>query len=262
MNQTKELKQNLYTSLKEIGLTESEANLYITSLSLGPTTIASLAEHLHIPRPNVYKVITGLEEHGLAVFSERKRYARTFMVGPPTVVLEKIRQKRESMANLDHVLVGAMPDFLALYHQGESPTKIKVLNGKEQWIKVFFQVLDEAKDEIQFFGSADSFIKLISWETEKEWIKKRVERNIHINVLLIPGKDAETLEQTDEQEMRTTRIFKGMPFVTGFMAYANKVIIWQPEAPLIVLIEDEYIVAMFRSVFGALWQVAKDGPST
>ena len=102
----------------------------------------------------------------------------------------------------------------------------------------------------------------VSWETEKEWIKKRVERNIHINVLLIPGKDAETLEQTDEQEMRTTRIFKGMPFVTGFMAYANKVIIWQPEAPLIVLIEDEYIVAMFRSVFGALWQVAKDGPST
>ena len=96
MNQTKELKQNLYTSLKEIGLTESEANLYITSLSLGPTTIASLAEHLHIPRPNVYKVITGLEEHGLAVFSERKRYARTFMGGPPTVVLEKIRQKRES----------------------------------------------------------------------------------------------------------------------------------------------------------------------
>jgi len=255
MNQVSELKQSLHISLKELGLTESEANLYIMSLSLGPTSIASLAQHLNIPRPNVYKVITGLEEHGLAKFSERKRHTRTFMVEPPTVVLEKIRQKRESMANLDHVLVGSMPDFLAMYHQGESPTKIKVLSGKEQWIKVFFQVLDEAKGEIQFFGSADSFIKLVSWETEKEWIKERVKRNLHINVLLTPGKDAITLEQTDEQEMRTTKLFKGaLPFVTGFMVYANKVIIWQPEAPLIVLLEDEYIVAMFRALFEALWK--------
>lgn len=55
-----EVKKNLYTSLKELGLTESEANLYITSLALGPAMIASLAEHLAMPRPNIYKVIAGL----------------------------------------------------------------------------------------------------------------------------------------------------------------------------------------------------------
>src|SRR3989344_8255666 len=99
-----------------------------------------------------------------------------------------------------------MPDLLALYHQGETPTKIKVLEGEEQWYKIFFQVLDEAKDHIDFFGSADAFIKLITWETEKQWIKKRVEKGVHINVLLSPGRDAETLESRDEKEMRTTRI--------------------------------------------------------
>ena len=249
-----EMKQSVYTSLKEIGLTESEANLYITSLTLGPTTIASLAEHLAIPRPNVYKVIAGLEAHGLAKFSERTRYARTFMVEPPTTVLEKLRQKRTTIGELDQTLVGTMPDLLAMYHQGETPTKIKVLTGKDQWIKVFFQVLEEAKGTIQFFGSADAFIKLISWEVEKEWIKERTEKGIHINVLLTPGKDAVSLHDEDEFEMRTTRYFHGtIPFVTGFMLYANKMIIWQPEAPLVVLVEDEYIITMQRSIFEALW---------
>lgn len=259
MNSTTELKQSLYASLKELGLTESEANLYTISLTLGPTTIASLAEHLNIPRPNVYKVISGLEKHGLAKFSDRKHFTRTFVVEPPTKVLEKLREKRRTMENLDQVLLGAMPDFLAMYHQGETPTKVKVMGGKEQWMKVFFEVLDEAKDEIKFFGSADAFIKLVSWESEKQWIKKRVEKKIHINVLLTPGKDAVTLESTDSKEMRTTRFFKdSLPFVTGFMLYANKVIIWQPEAPLAVLIEDEYIIAMLKSIFYVLWNISKD----
>ncbi len=249
-----EVKKNIYTSLKELGLTESEANLYVTSLALGPATIASLAEHLNMPRPNVYKGIAGLERHGLAKFSERKKYTRTFVVEPPTVVLEKLRQKRETVVDLDQALVGAMPDLLAQYHQGETPTKIKVFQGKEQWLKIFFQVLDETKGPISYFGSADAFIEMVSWETEREWIKKRTQKGIHINVLLTPGKDAQILKEADPKEMRTTRLFNGtVPFTTGFMLYANKVIVWQPKAPLAVLIEDEYIVQMLRSIFDALW---------
>ncbi len=248
------VKESIYSSLKELGLTESEANLYTISLSLGPVSIATLAEHLAVPRPNVYKLIAALEERGLAKFSERKKYARTFIVEPPTTVLEQLRKKREKVADLDHALVGAMPELLAHYHQGETPTKIKIFDGKEQWLDIFFQVLDETQGDIQFFGSADAFIELITWEKELLWIKKRVEKGIHINVLLTPSKDAEILESKDDKEMRTTKIFHGtILFVTGFMVYANKVIIWQPKAPLVLLIEDEYIVEMLRSIFESLW---------
>lgn len=254
-NSSLEVQKNLYISLSELGLLESESNLYVTSLTLGPATIASLAEHLAIPRPNVYKAIAGLEKYGLAKYSERKKYTRTFVVEPPTVVLEKLRIKRETMSGLDQALVSAMPDLLANYHQGETPTKIKVYQGKDQWMKIFFDVLDEAKDKISFFGSADAFIELIGWDTEIEWIKERKKKGIHIDVLLTPGQDATKLKETDAEGMRTTKIFSGsMPFITGFMLYANKVIIWQPKAPLVVLIEDEYIVQMLKSMFATLWE--------
>lgn len=252
-----EVKKNLYTSLKELGLAESEVSLYITSLVLGPSTIAALAENLAIPRPNVYKGIAGLERHGLAMFSERKRYARTFVVESPTVVLEKLRQKREKVADLDQSLVGTMPDLLALYHQGETPTKIKVFQGREQFVDAFFSVLDEAKDSY-FLGSAADNINLLSWDTENEWLKEKVKRGIRSKALFLPSEEAEILKSKDREQLRETRILKNTsPFVASFHILANKAFIWQPKAQLVILIEDEFIVQMLRSIFEALWSISK-----
>ena len=257
-NQEMEVKKSLYTSLKELGLLESEVNLYLTSLTLGPATIASLAENLTIPRPNVYKAISGLEEHGLAKFSERKRYARTFVVEPPTIVLELLRKKRGIISDLDQTLASAMPNLLANYHQGETPTKIRVLQGKEQYLKAFFSILDEEGEETQFFGSAKDFVKFISWDEEYKWMAKREERGIFIKSLLLPSEEAEMLHKTDPEHLREIRIIQGLtPFVTAFQLFANKAIVWQPAAPLAVLIEDEYIVAMLKSMFDTLWNSTK-----
>lgn len=253
-NNNLEVQKNLHISLNELGLLESEVNLYVTSLALGPVTIMALAEHLAIPRPNVYKAIAGLEKHGLAKFSERKRYTRTFVVEPPTVVLELLRKKRETMSDLDQVLVGAMPDLLANYHQGETPTKIKVLQGKEQYIKAFFSILDEEKNETQFFGSAKDFVNFISWEEEYKWMGKREERGIFVKSLLLPSEESKSLQAKDATHLREIRIIEGLtPFVTAFQLFANKALIWQPAGSLAVLIEDEYIVTMLRSIFNLLW---------
>ncbi len=253
-----EINKNLYTSLKELGLHDSESNLYLTSLSLGPTTIASIAQHLNISRPNVYKAIVGLDKHGLAKFSEKKRYSHTFVVEPPTVALELLRKKRGVMSDLEQALVGAMPELLANYHQGETPTKIKVLQGKEQYLKAFFSILDEEGEETQFFGSAKDFVKFISWDEEYRWMAKRIERGIFVKSLLLPDEDAEMLHKEDKEHLREIRIIKGLdPFITGFQLYANKAFIWQPAGSLSVLIEDEYIVAMLRSIFNALWESTK-----
>ena len=257
-NQEKEVQENLYTSLKELGLFESEIRLYLASLSLGPATIAAIAEHLGIPRPNVYKTILGLEERGLANFSSRKRYTRTFVVEAPTVVLELLRKKRDTMSDLDRTLVGAMPDLLAKYHQGASLTKIRVLQGKDQFLKAFFSILDEEKSETQFFGSAKDFVGFMTWDGEREWIKQRIAHGMFIKSLVLPSAEAELLQKDDAHEMREIRIIKGLvPFVTAFQLFANKAIIWQPAAPLAILIEDEYVVAMLRSMFNWMWDASK-----
>ncbi len=249
-----DIKKSLYSSLQELGLGEAESLLYMTSLALGPTTIADLATHLGMARPNVYKVIEQLEKHGLAKFTDRPKFVRTFVVEAPTKLLELVRQKRDAMAGLNHALVAVMPDLLAAFHQGETPTNVRIMQGKEQYLKVFFSMLDEAKDEIQFFGSAADFIGFVSWAEERTWIKERMRRGIRMRSLLLPSADTETLKKDDQQEMRETRVMNSAaPFVTSFQLFANKVLIWQPKASLAILVEDEYIVQMLRSIFEMMW---------
>ncbi|MFA5871820.1 MAG: helix-turn-helix domain-containing protein [Parcubacteria group bacterium] len=251
-----ELKKSLYKGLKELGLSEAEINLYVISLKLGQTSIVNVARHMGISRPNVYKVIFSLEKHGLAKFSEKGKYARAFMVESPTFVLEMIRKKREDMSEIDHNLVSSLPDLLTKYHQGQAPTKVRVLQGKEHFLKIFNQSLEEENKEVLFFGATEDFIGFISWTEERKWITKRVKRNIFVKVLTLPGKEgAEILRPQDQAELRETRILKGTwPFMTSFQLFANKVVIWQPKAPLALLIEDQYIVEMLKSMFDFMWE--------
>lgn len=257
MHSQKELNQNIYASLKELGLKKHEITLYTLSLALGPTSISKLAKHLAISRPNVYKVITGLEERGLVKFAEHKHLKRTFMVESPAVVLKLLRQKRKVLASLEENVTQAMPQLLAFYHQGELPTSIRIIQGKEQFLNLFRSIIDETQDTSEFFGSVKDFISFISWAEERRWIRKRTQKALQIKALLLPSKDADALKATDIKELRETRILKvKSPFITSFQLFANKVIIWQPKAPLAVLIEDEYITKMLRSIFYTLWALS------
>jgi len=244
----------LYTSLREIGLSHKAAELYQLSLRSGGSPIAFLAKSLDVSRPNVYALIKELAAKGLAKPAAKNGYSRHFSVETPTLVLEKLRAEKENMETLESSIVSEMPDLLTLYHQGESPTKIKVLQGREQYLKIFNQSVEESRGEIQFFGSADDFIHFVSWKTENEWIKKRLKNKIFLRALLLPGDDAQTLKEQDESELRETRILTDTkPFSASFMLFSNKLIFWQPKVPLALSIEDEYITETMQIVFEKLW---------
>jgi sugar-specific transcriptional regulator TrmB len=232
------------------------AELYGLSLRSGSSPIALLAKDLGVSRPSVYALIKELESCGLV--RTGGNYARKFAVESPSVVLGKLREYQEQTHILEDSIVSIMPDLLANYRQGASLTKIKILEGREQYLKIFNQSVEESKDEIKFFGSIEDFVGFVSWKIENAWIKKRIKNKIPIKALLLPSDASQTLKEGDDQEMRETRILKGaVPFKTSFMLFAGKLIFWQPVAPLAVLIEDEYITDMMRSIFEIVWDVSK-----
>lgn len=258
MKSPSEVTQILYTPLRELGCTDQEIEVYTTSLVLGPSPIQEIAARVSMARPNVYKIIQSLESKGLARFSEKKKYARNFLVVSPATVLERFRAKEAEVTATTRALSLAMPDIMTLYQQGDMPAQVKVLEGGDQFLRVFWSILEEGKSPLRFMGSADEFINFISWNEEKKWIAERVRRNLCINVLLVPGENAATLRSHDATEMRETRLLQGVaPFVTGVLLFGNKVTLWQPKAPSVLLIEDELIVEMFQNIFDSLWERAK-----
>ncbi len=251
----KNVSETLTQALEQLGLSKNAILAYTTSLSLGPVPIADLAARLSIQRTNVYKLIVELEEKGLAEFSSRKHRMKTFVVAPPTRVRELLSAQKERVADLDRSIASQLPDLLALYHQGERSTGIRVLSGKDQWMKVFWESLDETSGEILFCGNFDEWVTFVSWEEEASWIARRVSKKIPIKLLFLPGTEGEQIRNNTKQAMREIRILKAkLPFVCSFQIFANKLIIWQPKAPVALLVEDEHIVAMLMSLFLTLWE--------
>jgi sugar-specific transcriptional regulator TrmB len=251
----KALKQNLYISLQEIGLTDQEINLYVLSLALGPVAIATLAKHLAIPRPNVYKLIGGLEEHGLARFSERKKYTKTFVVEPPALLLKKLKEKRDGINALTHTVSELMPDLYGLYHQGADQTKVKVLKTEKEYIDAVEGMLNEAAGEIHFFGSFDDFLYSITPAVFEKFTELRVARQIVAKTLCLPTKYEALLRRRRTDDLRELRILRGsLPFHTSCQFSRHSVILWQPQTPLALLVEDQAMVAMLHAMFEMLWK--------
>jgi sugar-specific transcriptional regulator TrmB len=257
MQSHNELKENLYTALKEIGLTEQEINLYTLSLYLGPASIAQLAKQLGIPRPNAYKLIAALESHGLAKFSERKRFSKTFAVEQPSSITKILRQKKESIARIDQEVTALMPELYTLFHQGGTPTNVKILKSQEEYLETVGEMLNEVDREIRFLGSFDDFIGSITPHTFQRFTSLRIERGIMSKTLVLPTEHYADLKKSEKDSLRELRMLKKSPaFRASFQITKHKVLVWQPITPIALLIEDEYIVEMLNALFTILWDQA------
>jgi sugar-specific transcriptional regulator TrmB len=254
-----ELQETITDSLRKLGLQDQEIGLYLLSLKLGPTSIAVLAKHLSVSRPQAYKLIHALETHGLADFSSRKKFARHFMVESPSKLQTLLRKHQTLVTQTDQRLSWIMPDLLATYTQGSIPSTVRILQGKDQFLKAFFECAEEsANKEIRVLGSATDFINFVSWAENRRWINLRVKLHTKLLALLFPSKDTDTLQVSDKTELRETRILKDIqPFSTLIMISGNKTILWQPHAPLAILIEDQYLREMYKHIFDRLWELAK-----
>jgi len=251
----------IYEALRQLGLTEGEAQLYVVSLEIGPHPLGQLATKLGISRPNIYKLIKGLENKGLAALPAGGKLKR-FSVASPTFVADLLEKKLERDKKTKQNLASLLPDLLSKYQRGDLPSHVRIYQGRGQYIGAFFGMLDEGKDGLDFFGNVDDFLNLIDLDDQREYLKERVKRGLTSRTLTLAGPNADRIAVEDRENMRETRILTGMnPFKASFHFFADKVIFWQPENLLAIRIEDDVIATMMKSVFDYLWFQA-ERPST
>lgn len=250
----------LYSALKELDLSQGEINIYLLTLSLGPSTISNIAQHVTINRTNIYKIVSGLEKRKLGVFNKS---AKRFTVTSPSRVIELLKEKTQQTEVIESGLMSEMPQLLSLFKQADLGLKIKIIEGQKQFVQAYIQVFEEAQDKIYFFGSIKEFVESISAEFGFKRIQRRMERKIPA-MALVPDDEIAFMNSigmapNNEKELRTTKVLpKHERFSTSYYVFANKVIIWQTKTPMGLLIEDAYIVQMFKSTFEMLWEVAKN----
>ena len=68
----------LLATLKDMGLSDNEASVYLSSLSLGPSTIQRIANNAKVKRTTVYTTIDTLKQKGLMNIEVKNKKKQKF----------------------------------------------------------------------------------------------------------------------------------------------------------------------------------------
>lgn len=128
-------------ALKELGLSQKEAQIYLVSLQIGPSSIFTLSRAANMHRPMVYKLVDQLIVKAVMKTSlDGKR--RVYLAVNPKDLIQIIKNKETA-------LIDVLPELLALASSGSKRAKVLYFEGRNR-LKNLFRTGLEAKSKTMY----------------------------------------------------------------------------------------------------------------
>jgi len=239
--------------LKEFGLSEKEAKIYLASLELGESTATDISIKSNLPRTLVYDILERLIEQGLVSYSI-KSGKKNFVAVHPNEFLSIIREKETAISSI-------MPDLEELYKkEGTKRPKVEIYEGVEGMKSVMNDILNSGVKEFFGYGSSRSSYEIIPAFMD-EWHKKRIKQKLIMKIIYNKSKRAKEKVKNIKSSLKLTK-YRFMPIdlesPTATVIYADKVVLqsWIKE-PFAVMIKSKEMADNQKRYFEELWKLAE-----
>lgn len=240
---TKPLKQVL-------GLTQKESATYLAALELGATSMTELAKKAKMPRTSVYGIVQRLVEQGLLIVF-RKPGHHLYVPVSPAKLLGRIGEQREQFQAI-------LPALQQLADKRTVVPDIRVIEGEEGVKTTLREILEEKRPFRAIVCIAD--MQYLMAEYFEDFITKRIEKRLKIQLLTNRDATSRKLKQQDGQELRETRFLPiEKQFHTANYIFGNKVALLslKQDPPVTVIIDDPEIAHTHEMYFDLLWNQAE-----
>lgn len=239
--------EQLEQVLRDMGLSEGGARLYLTMLENGPSTVLRISQLSGLRRTTIYGLIDQLKELGIAridVHGFKKLYA-----AEPPAKLESVITARKLL--LDKYL----PDLEKI--TGTDATSfLKIYEGVAAVKGVY-------EDLIKTVQPGDDYLVLSNqadWKNIDEpffthFLERRAKLPIKIRMIL---QDSESARQTYKFQKNINSKVKLLSpetkINTNLVVIPQRVVIQQLKSPVFaIVIENESVIRMHREMFEIIW---------
>ena len=239
--------------LKDLGLSENEAKVYLATLSLGQSTILKIARASEIKRTTVYSVIKSLLTQGLMRI-EVRGFKKKFVAESPEKLESIVDARREK---LKHTL----PEFLALYNVKGGESFIKYYEGLEAVKSLYENLLRDIRPHENYMVVTDQKRWLaLDPEYFLRFTERRAKLPIDIRLLM---QDSGTARDHKEKEKNFNEHIKLLPkgtsLTTNLVVTPRRVIIHQLVPPILaIVIENQSVIQMQQELFEIIWRSMPD----
>ncbi|MBN2087709.1 HTH domain-containing protein [Candidatus Peregrinibacteria bacterium] len=248
--------------LKQLELGDKETKVYLQLMQTGgPQPASSIARKLSMNRTTVYKVLLRLSKLGL-VGKTMNHGIQCFIVEEPDKRIQVLLEKRRK--NLDEIEEKLQDILPIIQNLSKSDTMImpavKYYEGVEGVKHVYKDSLKEG-ETIYAFENVEHMVPEIKDYIFNDYIPKRTENDIFIQVISPENKDHIAARKNDKKFCRETRFFTKViiPIDIEINIYGNKTAFfsYKKEEMFAIIIESRSVANSMRSIHQFCWNIAK-----
>lgn len=258
MNQNTQSPSTFSQTLIQAGLNYGQASVYEALLKNGPLKASSIVSRTTYKREMIYKFLEELMSYGLVMKSEKTAKVAVFEPTHPNNLIAYIDQQEQKTRLAKDAVKGTLPLLVSQYNLSLDKPGIEYFEGEEGLDKIGADSL-QAEGEILSYIDNAAVHKFIP-DFNARYRKQRNNLQIKKRMLAL---DSEFIRSQKEKylqyELTEIRLVSSAtPFATVMQIYNNKVsYISLDEKKLVcVLITDEHISKMHKTLFEALWAKA------
>ena len=256
--------------LEKLGLSKNEIKCYLASLALSSAKISEVARVAKVNRVNAYDAIGALIKCGLI---EQEATVGGRIIRPASLenLTEYARDHQKKATKLRWKIEDLVPTLLALSTDQTRQTTtefegVTIFKGDEGFERIAERTLAVARGSVNYYIEIEDLFHLESNLTYDEdyYIPTRVGRNISARVLACDSAFGKRLVAHDLSEIRETRFLTSeMNFPCAIFIYGDEVaFVWKSDEIVCVVIKGSPIVAVMKTLFELVWQMAGSSKRT
>jgi sugar-specific transcriptional regulator TrmB len=246
-------------ALKQIGLTEGEAKVYLALLKLGSVTSGPLTDESQVSRSKIYNVLERLMQKGLVSFILKNK-TRYFQAVEPARIEDYLEQKEAEFKKQKQELEKILPQLEMQRKLGEKIKEAQIFKGFKGVQAVHEKIFSNLKKGEEYF-----YMGIPALQDEKYrdyWDKmhmKRIEAGIKCKLLYNQGTDKNLLKKRNKQKGCEARfMFLPINIPAWIMGYKDVLSIGVPsEEGLAIEITNQKIADAFKEYFESFWKLSK-----
>jgi sugar-specific transcriptional regulator TrmB len=244
-------------ALTRLGLSKTQAVLYLTSLKHGMLSVLELSKLTNVSRQQIYEDSEKLIGFGL--YEITRRQGRKYIAANPSKLIKfgkgKIAATEAVLSNISSLL----PSFEALVGRKKNKVTVKHYEGLEKLERAFDDELAAAKDTevLSFAGSIDDVFRFFPEVYWDKWNKKFIQQDSRSRMLVHNSESAKATARHDQRYKRETRWLHNFPLKTNVDVFNDTVLIVSFYDEMAIWIESRVLAESYRIMFNTLWESAK-----
>jgi HTH-type transcriptional regulator, sugar sensing transcriptional regulator len=243
--------------LREAGLTEGEAKVYLALLEIGVSTAGPITDRADVAKSIIYQLLEKLIKKGLVsyIVKEKTKY---FQAAPPTKIIDYVDERRAALERTRKKIEGLLPELML--KQRSASSEVRVYEGFKGLATVHENVFHRLKRGEWYFHMGipvDQPSYYIPYWTKQH--KRRAQFGIHCRLLFNkdnPKKILDIVNRTSGGDARYMPLdTHTIAWFGGYKDYA--IISFASSSPITIEIRNKEIAASFRSYFDEFWKQSK-----